>query len=144
MANLRLPVIGSVQNIEKALADGYIQPNSYVFATDVQKFVFIDANKQMILVKGNNIQHCDSLPTEGNIDTLYVVGDDIYTFDGTDFVSPLSPIYTKLDELNNIIGDLGDRTVSEYVQESQQETIDYTDQQVETINETLGMLKVLL
>lgn len=134
---------GKADSLERALTTGRFKDGLdkalYFFAIDTKQWVLVDTDKNIHIITGANsptpgpggeggVKRVDVLPPilEGDVETLYILGDIIYSFNGLAYV----PTYQE------IIGNLpSDVTVVEYVDsvrdEIVEETKDYVDNLVD-------------
>lgn len=132
---------GKAESLERALttgrfADG-LDKALFYFATDTKQWVLVDTDKTIHKITsyegqpgpggGGSVKRVDVLPPilEADIETLYVMGTVIYSFDGTAY----HPSY------ENIIGSIPEsKTVVEYVDSSVDDALEtakqYTDEQL--------------
>lgn len=137
---------GKAENLDKALQGGKfdnLDKALFYFAIDTKQWVLVDVDKSIHVITGYNgqptpgpggdggVKRVDVLPPilEGDLNTLYILGDTVYSFNGSSYV----PTYK---EAENEIGTLPPGTnVVEYVNDVREEAIQsanqYTDEQLQ-------------
>ena len=132
---------GTAAKLDEALTSGRfadLDKALFYFAIDTKQWVFVDTDKNIHIITGANsptpgpggeggVKRVDVLPPilEGDVNTLYILGDIIYSFNGLAYV----PSYKETEEE---IGELPEGvTVIQYVNNVLQEAKDYTDEQNE-------------
>lgn len=99
MAKLKTPYFcrGSQKNLEYALTEGIFKDLDralwcYITSGDnAGELLLVDRDKNINPIVGHNKQQvirCEVLPdvSEGDDEALYIVGDVVYTFNGTEYV----------------------------------------------------------
>ncbi len=133
---------GKAESLDRALTTGRFKDGLdkalFFFATDTKQWVLVDTDKVIHKINSyegapgpggeGNVKRVEVLPPvlEGDKETLYIMGNVVYTFDGTAYY----PTY------NDVIGMLpAETTVVEYVNTVATETVDnanqYTDEQIQ-------------
>ena len=144
---LKIPYFGrgKAESLDRALTTGRFKDGLdkalFFFATDTKQWVLVDTDKVIHKINSyegqpippgpggeGSVKRVDALPPvlEGDKETLYIMGNVVYTFDGTAYY----PTY------NDVIGMLpAETTVVEYVNTIATETVDnanqYTDEQIQ-------------
>ncbi len=143
---LKIPYFGrgKAESLVRALTTGRFKDGLdkalFYFATDTKQWVLVDIDKTIHRITSyegqptppgpggeGSVKRVDELPpiTEGNTETVYLLGDKIYTFNGREYVS-----------IDNEIGTLPEGiTVTEFIATAKEEAIEsafqYTDEQLE-------------
>ena len=141
---LKIPYFGrgKAESLDRALTTGRFKDGLdkalFFFATDTKQWVLVDTDKVIHKINSyegtpgpggeGSVKRVDELPPilEGDKETLYIMGNVVYTFDGKAYY----PTY------NDVIGMLpAETTVVEYVNTIATETVDnanqYTDEQIQ-------------
>lgn len=94
-------VFGSEQNIESALSAGTIDECDILFLNE-GKIGWIDRNgKPIILETRQQIVPVSDLPETGENGVVYIYNNQLYLWDGTQFISPVSNNDIQINELIN-------------------------------------------
>lgn len=114
MLKIPLFAMGTYDNLAKELAEGGhfadLSTIMYAYVKDKEMLAFVHpSDKKLNLIVGNNkrlVENLNKLPSvvDGDRDVLYIVGDTVYTFDGTKYV----PTYQNVTERLNQVVDLLD------------------------------------
>lgn len=136
---------GKAENLERALQGGKfdnLDKALFYFAIDTKQWILVDVDKTVHVITGSNrqpsptptqggVKRVDALPSilDGDVDTLYILGNTVYSFNGISYV----PTYFETEKE---IGTLPPGTnVIEYVNDAKEETIQaanqYTDERLE-------------
>lgn len=136
---------GKAENLDKALQGGKfddLDKALFYFATDTKQWVLVDVDKSIHVITGyngqpsppgtdGNVKRVEVLPSilEGDINTLYILGDVVYSFNGSSYVPTFK-------EAEKEIGTLPPGTsVVEYVNDVREEAIEsanqYTNEQLQ-------------
>ena len=152
MAQVRLKVpyfarCSTYEVLEKSLQEGGFFYNldriAYVLVSDTQILYHVSPDKTITPIMGANegsIKRLDTLPdpSEAKTDALYIVGNTVYSFDGTDFHATYEEIQDTIDTLSQQVADVA-ATVATYddkIAAIEQEAAEITDAFI-TINNTL-------
>ena len=95
---------GTMKNLEHALREGIFKDLDRVLwcyvtsGENAGKLLLVDSTKKIYPIVGSNpkqVLRYEELPSvsEGNLETLYIVGNDVYSFNGQEYVS----IYQTVD-----------------------------------------------
>lgn len=98
--------IGSEDDLNYALSnpDGVffnLTRIAYVYLKDTGELAFIDTNKDIHKIVGNNkslVQRVDALPSDGDKDVLYILNDVTYTYDGQQYIPTCQIALDELDK----------------------------------------------
>lgn len=136
---------GKAESLDKALQGGKfddLDKALFYFATDTKQWVLVDVDKSIHVITGYNgqpsppgtdgsVKRVEVLPSilEGDINTLYILGDVVYSFNGSSYVPTFK-------EAEKEIGTLPPGTsVVEYVNDVREEAIEsanqYTNEQLQ-------------
>lgn len=131
---------GTAAKLDEALTSGRfadLDKALFYFAVDTKQWVLVDVDKTIHRINSyegsptpggeGGVKRVEELPPilEGDVNTLYILGDIIYSFNGLAYV----PSYKETEEE---IGELPEGvTVIQYVNNVLQEAKDYTDEQNE-------------
>lgn len=78
---------GSEANVDAALQSGAIDAYDILFLKE-GKIGWIDAAGNKVIIEDKKqVMMLEELPSEGEMDVLYVVNSTVYTWNGTEFVS---------------------------------------------------------
>lgn len=131
---------GTAAKLDEALTSGRfadLDKALFYFAIDTKQWVLVDTDKNIHIITGANsptpgpggeggVKRVDVLPPilEGDVETLYILGDIVYSFNGSAYV----PTYQE------IIGNLpSDVTVVEYVDSVRDEIVEQTKDYVDNL-----------
>ena len=122
---LPLFIAGQQESIETAVAEGGILYNLdsiiYGYEKDESKFCYIDLNKQIHWIVGDNkkqVQRVDALPATGDPEVLYILNTTVYQYDqdtGT-YVPTYHDVTDQLNAVTELVSTLS-TTVSELATE---------------------------
>ena len=136
---------GKAESLDKALQGGKfddLDKALFYFATDTKQWVLVDVDKSIHVITGYNgqpsppgtdgsVKRVEVLPSilEGDTNTLYILGDVVYSFNGSSYVPTFK-------EAEKEIGTLPPGTsVVEYVNDVREEAIEsanqYTNEQLQ-------------
>ena len=136
---------GKAESLDKALQGGKfddLDKALFYFATDTKQWVLVDVDKSIHVITGYNgqpsppgtdgsVKRVEVLPSilEGDINTLYILGDVVYSFNGSSYVPTFK-------EAEKEIGTLPPGTsVVECVNDVREEAIEsanqYTNEQLQ-------------
>lgn len=111
MAKMPNFAIGELSKLQNAVNRGILSYPTYVFVSDKDMMAFVDEDRKLRLVNGNNkvqVQNVTALPPtiKGEKDVLYILNGTVYTFDGskyiaqyTDYSNTFNDIYAKINGL---------------------------------------------
>ena len=115
MAQLKNPMFAKCSTysvLENALKDGGALQTAdravYVICLDTDILYYIGMDKVIHSVKGGTAQQVkrvDALPEIGDTSTIYIVGTNIYTFDGEKFTSVTEELEKTFNTFRTNIGD---------------------------------------
>ena len=140
MANRAKHAFGTVENIDKALANGVIDAYDILFVKDATGkpcVGWIDKDGNKVLVKEEDkivVVDGESLPQSGVAGKMYIFKDEVYIWTGVEFRNVCKP--TDLTELENVIATKADAKevnakIDKVATDSVQAAKVYTDGKVE-------------
>lgn len=112
MAKFPVFAYGDYSKIQAAIERGSLTYPTYVFTTDEEHknhLAFIDKDGIIQEVVGNNknqVIRVEDLPETGDLSTLYIYNNIVYTFDGEDFIPIGKDESARLDDLEVFTADL--------------------------------------
>lgn len=117
---------GTAASLQYALSEGvfsHLDKALFYFATDTEQWILVEPDKTVHTINGadssgsgGGVERVVALPPKENakVDTLYILGDVVYTFDGIDYY----PTYWAIER------DLPpETTIVEYIQMAKEEAI---------------------
>lgn len=113
---------GSEANVDSALEQGLIDAYDILFLSE-GKIGWIDKDGNKVIPESKKqVLTVESLPEEGDAETIYIFESKFYLWDGTDYVSP--SVDGGVDET------VVDSKIDTAVQEVAESANAYTDQQI--------------
>lgn len=161
---LPLFVAGNEATIEASIAEGgALHDNKgiiYGYAKDSGRYCYINIDKQIHWIVGNNesnVKRVSSLPTEAELNTLYILNNTVYLWDEelNAYVATYHDVTEQIVALNDAVSTLSN-TVSELVEDVASkpsrdeintaltnaigESKEYTDNAIIPLNESISGL----
>ena len=138
---------GSATNLTKALAPGgkfeHLDKALYYFALDTKQWILVDVDKTVHVINGQTsptppptttggVKRVDELPSilDADVETLYLLGDVVYSFNGSTFVSSSQDVKSEIGDIPQGV------TVIEYINDVQEDTVERAK---EYLNELLDI-----
>ena len=121
---LKMPVfaMGTQANLEKELAEGGhfadLSTIMYAFVKDKGMLAFVHPNdKKINLIVGNNkklVENLENLPSilDGDPEVLYIVGNTVYTFNGTEYVPTYQNAMDRIDDVVDMLETKADKSTT--------------------------------
>ena len=107
---------GELYKIQSAVDIGVLKYPSWVYVRDKTMMAFIDQDKSINLIEGNNksVINVSELPdiSEAKQDVLYIFNGIVYTFDGTDFNQMYKDVTAELEQIKEQIEALTGRVAT--------------------------------
>lgn len=144
---LKIPYFGrgKAESLDRALTTGRFKDGLdkalFFFATDTKQWVLVDVDKTIHKINSyeeqpvppgpggeGNVKRVDQLPPilDADVETLYILGSVVYSFDGTAFHATYEDVIGALPE---------GTTVVEYINSSKEEAISYANQYTDDLNQ---------
>lgn len=110
------------ESVMNGIAAGKVQYPSYVFirsedGSETGRLAFVDQGNVLKFIRGEGeakqyVVRADELPETGDTEVIYIVGKQVYTFDGTDF-NPIGTDHTaELEALTKQVTDLEEKVAA--------------------------------
>ena len=107
---------GELHKIQSAIDVGVLKYPSWVYVRDKTMMAFIDQDKSINLIEGNNksVINVSELPdiSEAKQDVLYIFNGIVYVFNGTDFNPMYKDVTNELEQIKEQIEALTGRVTT--------------------------------
>ncbi len=138
---------GKADSLERVLTNGRFKDGLdkalFYFATDTKQWILVDVDKTVHVINGQTsptppptttggVKRVDELPSilDADVETLYILGDVIYSFNGSAFVSSSQDVKSEIGDIPQGV------TVIEYINDVQEDTVERAK---EYLNELLDI-----